>query len=242
MEQILYNEQDELSDPNTAKEQSLAVKDVSFLGYNTTVGFNFIHYAGAADGYGAQTAARERITTTATTALASRLGWTAMRRMRSFRLRLPPVMVGHVLAHELTHYNHRDHLWSVLRGAALAVHWWNPLVWLAVGDQGQQGLAVGRALPAAKALQRTLVTGQLAVPAAAHHCQPYGRAEAKEADPLFQPPGLCWNDSMATVIEKLGITEEQILYNEGLAITRGTHNWGPTFRPRPHRTARSAPL
>lgn len=41
-------------------------------------------------------------------------------------------MLRHVLAHELTHYSHRDHLWSVLRGAALAVHWWNPLVWLAV--------------------------------------------------------------------------------------------------------------
>ena len=37
-----------------------------------------------------------------------------------------PAMLRHVLAHELTHYNHRDHLWSVLRGAALAVHWWNP--------------------------------------------------------------------------------------------------------------------
>ncbi len=43
-----------------------------------------------------------------------------------------PATLRHVLAHELTHYNHRDHLWSVLRGAALAVHWWNPLVWLAV--------------------------------------------------------------------------------------------------------------
>lgn len=43
-----------------------------------------------------------------------------------------PVMLRHVLAHELTHYNHLDHLWGVLRGAALAVHWWNPLVWLAV--------------------------------------------------------------------------------------------------------------
>ncbi|MDE7219645.1 MAG: hypothetical protein K2O45_08510 [Oscillospiraceae bacterium] len=43
-----------------------------------------------------------------------------------------PAMLRHVLAHELTHYNHRDHLWSVLRGIALAVHWWNPLVWLAV--------------------------------------------------------------------------------------------------------------
>ena len=40
-----------------------------------------------------------------------------------------PVMLRHVLAHELTHYGHQDHLWSVLRGAALAVHWWNPLVW-----------------------------------------------------------------------------------------------------------------
>lgn len=43
-----------------------------------------------------------------------------------------PSMLRHVLAHELTHYNHRDHLWSVLRGIALAAHWWNPLVWLAV--------------------------------------------------------------------------------------------------------------
>lgn len=43
-----------------------------------------------------------------------------------------PVMLRHVTAHELTHYRHLDHLWSVLRGAALAVHWWNPLVWLAV--------------------------------------------------------------------------------------------------------------
>ena len=43
-----------------------------------------------------------------------------------------PATLRHVLAHELTHYSHRDHLWSVLRGVALAVHWWNPLVWLTV--------------------------------------------------------------------------------------------------------------
>lgn len=43
-----------------------------------------------------------------------------------------PVMLRHIKAHELTHYRHLDHLWSVLRGVALAVHWWNPLVWLAV--------------------------------------------------------------------------------------------------------------
>ena len=41
-------------------------------------------------------------------------------------------MRRHVLAHELSHYRHGDHLWSILRCAALALHWWNPLVWLAV--------------------------------------------------------------------------------------------------------------
>jgi len=37
----------------------------------------------------------------------------------------------HVLAHELTHYRHGDHIWSALRGLSLAAHWYNPLVWLA---------------------------------------------------------------------------------------------------------------
>ena len=37
----------------------------------------------------------------------------------------------HVIAHELTHYRHRDHLWSLLRCAAVTVHWYNPLVWAA---------------------------------------------------------------------------------------------------------------
>lgn len=43
-----------------------------------------------------------------------------------------PAMLRHVLAHECTHLRHGDHIWSLLRCAALAVHWWNPLVWLAV--------------------------------------------------------------------------------------------------------------
>ena len=37
----------------------------------------------------------------------------------------------HVLAHELTHYAHGDHLWAALRCACLALHWYNPLVWMA---------------------------------------------------------------------------------------------------------------
>ncbi len=45
----------------------------------------------------------------------------------------------HVLAHELTHYAHFDHIWSALRCLALALHWYNPLVWLAVGLSKQDG-------------------------------------------------------------------------------------------------------
>ena len=41
-------------------------------------------------------------------------------------------MLCHVLAHEYTHFRHGDHIWNALRSAALAIHWWNPLVWLAV--------------------------------------------------------------------------------------------------------------
>lgn len=36
-----------------------------------------------------------------------------------------------VLAHELAHYRHGDHLWAFLRSAAIAIHWFDPLVWWA---------------------------------------------------------------------------------------------------------------
>lgn len=50
-----------------------------------------------------------------------------------------PDTLRHVLAHELTHYAHFDHLWSLLRCLALALHWYNPLVWLAVVLSKQDG-------------------------------------------------------------------------------------------------------
>lgn len=37
----------------------------------------------------------------------------------------------YAVAHEVTHYRHKDHIWAVLRCAALALHWYNPLVWWA---------------------------------------------------------------------------------------------------------------
>lgn len=40
-------------------------------------------------------------------------------------------LLHHCAEHEYTHYLHRDHIWAVLRGVCLALHWFNPLVWCA---------------------------------------------------------------------------------------------------------------
>ena len=40
-------------------------------------------------------------------------------------------LLRHTLAHEATHYRHRDHIWGALRCLGLAIHWYNPLVWWA---------------------------------------------------------------------------------------------------------------
>ena len=42
-----------------------------------------------------------------------------------------PAVRAHVLAHEESHFRHGDGLWVLLRSAALALHWCDPLVWLA---------------------------------------------------------------------------------------------------------------
>ena len=42
-----------------------------------------------------------------------------------------PQDVKNVLTHEICHLKNRDHLWGVLRLLCCAVHWFNPLVWLA---------------------------------------------------------------------------------------------------------------
>lgn len=40
-------------------------------------------------------------------------------------------MLRHAIAHEMTHFRHADHIWVLLRGVCLMLHWYNPLVWLA---------------------------------------------------------------------------------------------------------------
>lgn len=48
-------------------------------------------------------------------------------------------VLRHSLAHELTHFRHGDHLWAALRGLCLALHWYNPLVWLAAALSRRDG-------------------------------------------------------------------------------------------------------
>lgn len=48
-------------------------------------------------------------------------------------------LLRHTLTHELTHYRHRDYLWSALRSVCLALHWYNPLVWLAAVVSSRDG-------------------------------------------------------------------------------------------------------
>ncbi|WP_343210646.1 M56 family metallopeptidase [Anaerolentibacter hominis] len=42
-----------------------------------------------------------------------------------------PLRLRHVLAHELCHYKHGDHVWALIRCGLLAYYWVNPFVWLA---------------------------------------------------------------------------------------------------------------
>lgn len=48
-------------------------------------------------------------------------------------------VLRHSLAHEFTHYRHRDHIWAALRGLCLAFHWYNPLVWVAAALSQRDG-------------------------------------------------------------------------------------------------------
>ena len=35
-----------------------------------------------------------------------------------------------ILLHEKTHIAHGDHIWNLVRVAAVVLHWWNPVIWV----------------------------------------------------------------------------------------------------------------
>jgi beta-lactamase regulating signal transducer with metallopeptidase domain/ABC-type glycerol-3-phosphate transport system substrate-binding protein len=66
-------------------------------------------------------------------------GWLRPRIYVPEQLRTQDAALRHALAHELAHARHGDLLWARLRCLALALHWFNPLVWLAVLLSKQDG-------------------------------------------------------------------------------------------------------
>ena len=48
-----------------------------------------------------------------------------------------PDRARHVLAHELTHYRHKDHWWALARCLCLCLYWFDPLVWWAAAMSRQ---------------------------------------------------------------------------------------------------------
>lgn len=48
-----------------------------------------------------------------------------------------PDRLRHVLAHELTHYRHKDHWWALVRCLCLCLYWFDPLVWWAAAMSRQ---------------------------------------------------------------------------------------------------------
>lgn len=36
----------------------------------------------------------------------------------------------HIMTHELTHYRHKDHIWTYIRCLCVVIYWYHPLVWL----------------------------------------------------------------------------------------------------------------
>ena len=79
-----------------------------------------------------------------------------------------PAMERYALAHELTHYRHLDHIWSLVRLVCLALWWFHPLVWAAAWLSRRDGeLACDEGV-----LERL----------GSEHRLPYGRALLQLAD------------------------------------------------------------
>ena len=131
----------------------------------------------------------------------------------------------HVLAHELTHYCHQDHIWSLLRCLALALHWYNPLVWAAAA----LALAAVFAFAGDSAARRQVPAA--AIPASEGVDQP-------EQNSGFSPEGLVFSSSGAdldTVAQDFGAALAQA-YRElptddpGAVVFAQTGTWEITQR------------
>lgn len=49
------------------------------------------------------------------------------------------VQLSYILAHEYTHFRHRDHIWAAARCICVSLYWYNPFVWLAARRSASDG-------------------------------------------------------------------------------------------------------
>ena len=76
-----------------------------------------------------------------------------------------------VLAHELSHRRHLDHIWGALRCVLLTVWWWHPLVWAAAYlSRGDAELACDESAIAMLGEENRLAYGRTLVAMAARRC------------------------------------------------------------------------
>ena len=69
-----------------------------------------------------------------------------------------------VLAHELAHYRHGDHIWAMARVFCTALYWWNPLVWAAAfASRRDSELACDEAVIRAMDAEQRLAYGRVLV-------------------------------------------------------------------------------
>lgn len=82
-----------------------------------------------------------------------------------------PDRLRHVLAHELTHYRHKDPWWALVRCACLCLYWFDPLVWWAAAlsrqdcelacDEGAiRALGEGERIPYGRTLVGLIAAGR----------------------------------------------------------------------------------
>ena len=105
--------------------------------------------------------------------------------------------MDHIQAHEQTHYRHGDHIWSALRCVCLAIHWYDPLVWVCAALSRRDGeLACDAAAIRALGEERRAEYGRTLIAMTCRHAAPGLAATTM-------------NDSPGTLRERIALIARQ---------------------------------
>lgn len=124
-----------------------------------------------------------------------------------------PDSLRHVLTHELCHFRHGDHIWSLLRGLCLSLYWFDPLVWAAaILSRADSELACDEAAIRALGAEHRLGYGKTLVDMIAVRRSPSGvlcaattmtsgkRSIRERLNRIVKNPGTAWSAAVAVVL------------------------------------------